>query len=739
MKYLRSFFAPCVLVVVVVNVMSAQWELRYPDIPADQINDILFLNDSIGFVVNSAGSILMTADGGNTWKIKAHYQRNTFSKIKFLDRQNGFAISPYSHIGDDVSFVFTTDGGLHWGQGNIYMGDALAFLPLSTSVLLKSYSNAGIGKLDNFFGLWTVTYKMPYFFGGDVGVSFGSILQFQRLPRGRILALGSSDAAKRAGIISDSVSFILKSDDAGSTWDTLWCGLPYKAQTFSFFNDSVGWLGTELDRIYKTTDGGVSWRLQYSDSSQKYPIKSLSSPDGINIFAVNGSGRVLSSTDGGQHWQFIQVDQYSNYSFTIRFLNSTKGFLAGPDFWVTTNGGSTWKRVSKSLKGSFSKIDFVSKNIGMGVGGNSIYKTLDGGHSWNVLFTSSSQSFSGLDMLDSLHVWVTGRDSVYQSSNGGTSWRAFKLGNNIHLIRGIQFLDSSTGIIFEVMTNDTTFNYVTTDGGNTWKRYSINNNLFVSSFNKIKFTDPKHVWFANQYGVWLSRDTAKTWTLFPVDGAFESFDFVDSLSGWITIWGGQFKKMAYTTNGGLTWEFVDKPYSSQTQDMLTYREGNYFGGIVAIAAGYDGTLTQFRQGGSYVYDIPTYTGNSLHTFASYRNGNTLHVWVAGTGMTLLHYTAYVTGVKEKVQQEISSYSLSQNYPNPFNPTTTISFSLPSRSYVTLKVFDALGREVSVVLSEELHAGNYSRQWNAAGLSSGMYFYRLQSGSFIETKKLILLK
>jgi len=93
------------------------------------------------------------------------------------------------------------------------------------------------------------------------------------------------------------------------------------------------------------------------------------------------------------------------------------------------------------------------------------------------------------------------------------------------------------------------------------------------------------------------------------------------------------------------------------------------------------------------------------------------------------------------------YSLSQNYPNPFNPTTTIGFSLPSQSFVSLKIFDVMGREVAVLLAEELPAGMYKQEWNAADLSSGVYFYRLeatttslgQSGSFTKTKKLLLLR
>jgi len=85
------------------------------------------------------------------------------------------------------------------------------------------------------------------------------------------------------------------------------------------------------------------------------------------------------------------------------------------------------------------------------------------------------------------------------------------------------------------------------------------------------------------------------------------------------------------------------------------------------------------------------------------------------------------------------YALEQNYPNPFNPSTTIRFTLPEKSFVTLKVFDSLGREVSMLVSEELLPGTYSRQWNAEGLPSGAYFCRLEAGSYTETKKLIIIR
>ncbi|MGE5395639.1 MAG: family 16 glycosylhydrolase [Candidatus Saccharibacteria bacterium] len=93
-------------------------------------------------------------------------------------------------------------------------------------------------------------------------------------------------------------------------------------------------------------------------------------------------------------------------------------------------------------------------------------------------------------------------------------------------------------------------------------------------------------------------------------------------------------------------------------------------------------------------------------------------------------TSSIDGAKTKV---------SENFPNPFYPKTTISFNVPSKSFVSLKVFNANGKEVSTLESRELTAGNYQRQWDASGLPSGIYFYRLMAGTIMETKKLMVQK
>jgi hypothetical protein len=86
-----------------------------------------------------------------------------------------------------------------------------------------------------------------------------------------------------------------------------------------------------------------------------------------------------------------------------------------------------------------------------------------------------------------------------------------------------------------------------------------------------------------------------------------------------------------------------------------------------------------------------------------------------------------------------SYSLSQNYPNPFNPVTKIDYSIAQRGVVKIQVYDILGRNVAVLVNSELNPGSYSVNFDATGLSSGIYFYRMTSGDFISTKKMVILK
>ena len=107
----------------------------------------------------------------------------------------------------------------------------------------------------------------------------------------------------------------------------------------------------------------------------------------------------------------------------------------------------------------------------------------------------------------------------------------------------------------------------------------------------------------------------------------------------------------------------------------------------------------------------------------------------------------VVGVNDKTDENIPlKFELSQNYPNPFNPSTTIKYSIPVETFrgtasqkVTLKVYDVLGKEVTTLVNKEQSAGGYEVEFNAKKITSGVYFYKLQAGSFTETKKMLLLR
>jgi hypothetical protein len=100
---------------------------------------------------------------------------------------------------------------------------------------------------------------------------------------------------------------------------------------------------------------------------------------------------------------------------------------------------------------------------------------------------------------------------------------------------------------------------------------------------------------------------------------------------------------------------------------------------------------------------------------------------------------FVTGVEDVPDPMPKIHRLYQNYPNPFNPVTTIQFELPEHSYVKLAIYDALGRKVVTVVDEEMEPGLHKVPVIARGLSSGVYFYRIETGGFVDTKKMILLR
>ena len=136
--------------------------------------------------------------------------------------------------------------------------------------------------------------------------------------------------------------------------------------------------------------------------------------------------------------------------------------------------------------------------------------------------------------------------------------------------------------------------------------------------------------------------------------------------------------------------------------------------------------------------------NQYYPKVKFYNNQLYYVWWQTNSQSQKIYARiidfdYLVGVQQESGNLVDVYNLSQNYPNPFNPTTAISYSIPNSSFVQIQIFDILGRKVSTLLNEEKTAGNYKINFNASNLTSGVYFYRLQAGSFVQTKKMLLIK
>jgi hypothetical protein len=119
-------------------------------------------------------------------------------------------------------------------------------------------------------------------------------------------------------------------------------------------------------------------------------------------------------------------------------------------------------------------------------------------------------------------------------------------------------------------------------------------------------------------------------------------------------------------------------------------------------------------------------------------GKSIFAGTAGGGLWM-HSISELVGVSEENIGLPKQFTLSQNYPNPFNPTTIIQYSLATKQFVTLKVYNLLGKEITTLVNEERPEGQYSLNFNAGNIPSGVYFYTIRAGSFTETKKMLLLK
>ena len=195
-------------------------------------------------------------------------------------------------------------------------------------------------------------------------------------------------------------------------------------------------------------------------------------------------------------------------------------------------------------------------------------------------------------------------------------------------------------------------------------------------------------------------------------------------------------KIYKSTDNGLTWQ---QKNSGTTNTLRSIYFHTLDSGVVV---GDNGTVRMTTNGGETWFTDPFFNSPSTrnYRFISLVN-NTFRTFMAGSDS--LFYVSNdpvtFTGVTPISTEIPEAFSLMQNYPNPFNPVTNIKFSIPKSGFVKVSIFDANGREVETIVNQNMSAGIYNADWNASKYSSGVYFYRIETNEFTDTKKMILVK
>jgi len=232
-------------------------------------------------------------------------------------------------------------------------------------------------------------------------------------------------------------------------------------------------------------------------------------------------------------------------------------------------------------------------------------------------------------------------------------------------------------------------------------------------------------------------------------GATTSGDLyrVDPLTGNATLVGNAsgvvYAGISFSPTSGVLWASVRPPLANKDRIYTVNRSTGQ-----ATLIGQTGFSTRIHP--SIVFDPAgrlfaiTGSGTQTNELISIDTLTAAGTLIGSTGLTGLNALAMRTdstlvSVGEADQQIPIVFSLEQNYPNPFNPTTTFSLTIPQSSIVNLTVYDLLGREIATLVNEKLAPGRYTREWDAANHPSGVYFYRLSTSNFVQTKKLVLLR
>ncbi len=712
-------------------------------------NDITFINSSTGFAVGLGGAIYKSTDAGVTWEQKESNINVDLHTVYFLNENTGFVGA------SGRKFLKTLDGGESWSI------DSILTIPLSDGNIYGIYfSDANTG--------WIMASQSALSGAGWVlrTTNGGTDWQLNLSVSGnRLLAMDFYQA--NTGIVTGRNVGVLYYTTDGVNWNQsstpILGGFNYTRsdiRAVKMISPTVayatGWgslVGLQPSIHLKTTDGGATWTyLTQSEPNRTYDnMYGIYFKDDLNGVAVGGATRgavIVRTSDGGQNW----VPVPAPFGSTINSIDGIgdKVWIAGGSGLLATSNdlGITWDLITPVPSASLYGLTFLSENIGYAAGFDGVLlKTTNGGANWKGGYLTVGFRTLNIQDLYFLNENIGFAAHSYQmvskTTDGGANWTAIIPDTNAATVTSsaVFFVNENLGFVAGRVASNVDVIYRTTDGGNSW----------TSQTNQLA-RNPQSVAFSNESKGIVVADGLKA--IYTTNGGinWNPSQFLNIPTGWETA---NLRKVIFISendalavgdkiilksrNGGATFEYIQTGsevmlYSAAFRNDTTY--------VVGKNNNVNGEIWRsIDQGESWINIIDTTIINSstssfLYSTAIDFNG---YVWVSGSASNIFTTMPEPPVSVGDDKYVTNSYRLDQNYPNPFNPNTIISFELQKAGFVTLKVYDILGKEVAALIDGSKEAGVHQVNFDASKLSSGVYFYRLQSGDFVETKKMMLLR
>jgi len=387
-----------------------------------------------------------------------------------------------------------------------------------------------------------------------------------------------------------------------------------------------------------------------------------------------------------------------------------------------------------ALPGKVTVLTTHGANLYAGTLGGNIYFSADSGATWayidsglttgdvNAIAVNDSEIFAGVYGSGiSGSAW----GGLFRSKNNGKTWTQIKglTNNNVYSIvfKGTDIFVSTWGAgIFH-----------STDDGATWN--AVNNGI-TNLYIRTLFVYNNYIYAGSQGdGVFFTNNNGSAWV--QLNSGLTNLYIYQFASKGTTLYMGNDAGIFKSTNSGGTWVTSD---SGLTSSFI--RAFEVIDPKILVGTSGEGVFLSVDDGATW---SPVDTGLTEPYIYGFANlGSTVYAGSWDGEVWIRSINEIIKTMKKTTQTQpvATNYILDQNYPNPFNPSTNISFSIPQKSTVTLRVYDALGRVVSTLIDGQImQKNNYNVSFNADKLASGVYIYQLITNNFVSTKKMILMK